>query len=429
MRVGRAANVRLARPEGKRVDEVIIVGAGLAGLSAARELTRHGRRVRVLEASDGVGGRVRTDVIDGYLCDRGFQVFLTSYPEARRQLNYDALNLGRFTPGSLIFDGDKLARFADPWRQPRHAVASVVSGVGSTLDKLRVAKLRRDAKAVRLRPEETLDIPAIDELRRRGFSDGMIETFLRPFLGGIFIDPTLQTSARMLMFVFGMFADGDAALPAAGMGAIPDQLAATLPPGCVRLNTLVAAIDDRGVTLDGGERFDADAVVLAVDEPAARKIRGQTGEPAGWKSTTVLYFTADTCPVGEATLVLNGTGRGRVNTVANLAAAQPAYAPNGRPLLACSLLGPQSAHTDALVTDTKSELATWFDSAPSWRFIHRCDVPYALPNQDADTARPPGVDAEGRVVACGDWRAFGSIHHAMSSGRDAAGAVLRMHDA
>ena len=424
MRVGRAANVRLARPEGKRVDEVIIVGAGLAGLSAARELTRHGRRVRVLEASDGVGGRVRTDVVDGFRCDRGFQVYLTSYPEARRQLNHATLKLGAFTPGSLVYDGERLARFADPLRQPQHAWATARSGVGTIGDKLRVAKLRRDAKRLRLRPDEVPDRSTLDDLRGRGFSGGMIRKFLRPFLGGIFIDPELETSARMLMFVFGMFAEGDASLPAGGMQAIPEQLAANLPAGSVRLNARVAAVDGGGVTLEGGERVEG-PVVVAVDEAAASRLVVGVDDPAGWRSTTVLYFTADACPVGEPTLVVNGSGRGRVNTVANLAAAQPAYSPDGRPLLACSLLGDQAPDTAALATETRAELSAWFGSASDWEFVHRCDVPMALPDQRAGTSRPPGVFEAAGAVVCGDWRAFGSIHHALVSGREAAGVVLR----
>ena len=416
-------------------EPVIIVGGGLAGLSAARELHRHGRRVTILEAGDAVGGRVQTDRVGGFLCDRGFQVYLTSYPEPRRQLNTTPLELGRFTAGALVFDGSRLVRFSDPLRHPREAWQSLTSGVGTWADKLRLLKLARDARDLALHPTAVPDRTTLAELSDRGFSDEVIRKFLRPFLGGIFLDAQLQTSARMLMFVFGMFAKGRAALPAGGMQAIPRQLADRLPQGTVRLKTSVAAIGPGGVTLPDGETV-AGRVVLAVDEPSARRLlngggpvdEGGPEAAAGaslGQSTTTLYFTADTCPIGEATLVLNGTGEGRVNTVASLTAAQPAYSRNGRPLLSCSLIGRQTDETDALAEAVRGELSAWFDGAKQWQFVHRCDVPYALPDQSAGTRRPPGIETREEAIVCGDWRSFGSIHHAMASGRAAAAAVLR----
>lgn len=406
---------------------VVVVGAGLAGLCCAGELERHGRKVLVLEASDAVGGRVRTDAVDGFLCDRGFQVFLTAYPEAKRCLNYDELQLGRMSSGSLIFDGQSLQRFADPWREPQHAIKSFAAPVGTLTDKLRVASLRRDAQKASRRPlVEQPDVSTADELRRRGFSEAMIDRFLRPFLGGIFIDPTLSTSARMLYFVFGMFADGHAALPAGGMEAIPRQLAAKLKDGTVRFNSPVAQVGETHATLGSGERVDAAVVVLATDAQAASRLLPDLPPPAAGPSTTSLYFTADRDPIGEPTLVLNGSGRGRVNTVVNLAAAAPSYSPNGSPLLSVALLEESLEADEELAESVLRELTSWFgEETLDWRFLKRTTVRHALPDQSRGTGRPLGNTVVNGVTICGDWRTFGSIHHAMVSGREAATSVLR----
>ena len=186
--------------------EVLIVGAGLAGLCCARALQKQGVDFLVLEAADGVGGRIRTDVVDGFRLDRGFQVFLTSYPEAKAVLDYDALDLKPFWPGALVRFRSKFHELADPGRRTFTAMNSVFSPIGSMADKLRVARLRartlRGSIEDRFRDPETT---SLQMLRDCGFSPSMIDRFFKPFLGGIFLDPELQTSSRMLSFLFRMF--------------------------------------------------------------------------------------------------------------------------------------------------------------------------------------------------------------------------------
>ncbi|MEM1063533.1 MAG: FAD-dependent oxidoreductase, partial [Planctomycetota bacterium] len=246
---------------------VVVVGAGVAGLTCAKVLHEAGVPVVVLEASDGVGGRVRTDEVDGFKLDRGFQVLLTAYPQAREHLDYEALDLRPFEPGSLIRvpDRDDFARLVDPWRRPKHTLATATAPVGSLLDKLRIALFRSDCgrraiDRIFASPEaksaETLGETA-------GFSPAMIDRFFRPFFGGIFLETKLATSDRMLRFVFKMFAEGYAALPAEGMGTIPRQLASRLPEGAVRLDSPVASLAGDHVVTSAGERLDAAAVVVA----------------------------------------------------------------------------------------------------------------------------------------------------------------------
>ncbi len=251
--------------------DVVIVGAGLAGLACALRLHEAGAGVRVLEASDGVGGRVRTDVVEGFRLDRGFQVLLTAYPETRRVLDYAALDLRPFLPGALVRRSSHFHELSDPWRRPERAWRSLTAGVGSLADRLRMARFRGRVRRGSLedlfrRPETS----AAERLHAEGFSAEMIDAFFRPFFGGVLLDRSLSASSRMLEFVFRMMAEGDVAIPAAGMGAIPEQMAGRLPAGTVRLGARVAAASAREVRLESGETVGADAVVIATEGPRPR---------------------------------------------------------------------------------------------------------------------------------------------------------------
>ncbi len=250
---------------------IIVIGAGLAGLTCAKCLYEAGQRVRVLEASDGAGGRVRTDVHkDGYRLDRGFQVLFTAYPAARRHLDIEGLKLRSFEPGALLVKDGKRYEIADPMRNPNKLLPGMLNPLISTADKLRVLRLVRQVTG--LSTAEifgTKDVPAgedettEDYLRDLGFSEeGFIDHFARPFYGGIFLDRSLRTSARMFKFTFKMLATGATILPAEGMQRIPDQLVAALPPNTVRYNARVAdlVIEEgkvRGVRLASGERLNS----------------------------------------------------------------------------------------------------------------------------------------------------------------------------
>ena len=232
---------------------VVVVGAGLAGLSCAVALHEAGVAVRVVEASDGVGGRVRTDHVDGYTLDRGFQVALTAYPEMHRQLDMDALDLRAFDPGALVWRDGKGSVVGDPFRRPGSTFATATAPIGSLFDKARIGLLRHRLRSVHpvqlLRGEDT---STRDALAGAGFSDTIVDRFFRPLVGGIQLDPELADSRRMFDIIFRMLADGDSAVPAAGMQAIPDQLAARLPADTIEFGARVLAATDRTVTVEGG---------------------------------------------------------------------------------------------------------------------------------------------------------------------------------
>jgi phytoene dehydrogenase-like protein len=409
-----------------RPSEVVVVGAGVAGLRCAGILAAGGMRVSVLEASDDVGGRIRTDVMDGFRLDRGFQVLLTAYTECREALDYDDLDLRAFYPGSLVFLGGRLRRMADPWRRPLHALASLTSPVGRLGDYLRVARLRRDVVADESDPlREGPRRSSLEALEARGFSEEMIDRFFRPFFGGVFLERELATSERMLRFLFRMFAVGDTALPSAGMSAIPSQLAAKLPPGTVRTATPVIEVSPGKVRVDGGEELTADAVVVAADGPGAASLL--TGlDVQAHNATTCLYFDAPAPPVREPLLVLDGEGAGPVNHLCVPSQVAPDYAPPGRALVSANVVGEVGREPD-LELRVRNQLRSWFGGkVDTWRHLRTYTIPHALPAFGPEGTRDPGDTVRWKpgVFVCGDHRENGSIQGAMVSGRRAAEAVL-----
>lgn len=405
------------------MSEVVIVGGGLAGLTCARRLQARGRACRVLEATDAVGGRVRTDRGEGFLFDRGFQVLLTAYPAARRWLDYEALALRRFTPGARVWCDGGLHALSDPNRDPAGLFATLQAPVGSLADKMKIATLRAEARRGALddlftRPETT----ALEALRAHGFSDVMIERFLRPWLGGIFLDESLSASSRMLMFVLRMFAEGDAAVPGVGMQAIPEQLVAGLAPGTVRVNAPVAAIGSGVVTLQSGERLAAEAVVVATDGAAAAQLLPAIPAPS-WRPVTCLYFAAPVSPLAAPVLALNGSGSGLVNNVAVMSDVAPGYAPAQQSLVSVSVLQPSGADDATVAAQVRAELEGWFGpGVKAWRWLRTYHVDRALPVRwPLDVGAPLAVSPG--VWVAGDFQATASIQGAMDSGERVADAV------
>lgn len=413
--------------------DIIIIGGGLAGLSCARHLHRHDQSFMLLEASDRVGGRVRTDTVDGFTLDRGFQVLLTAYPETQRAFDYDALDLRPFHDGALIRLDGQFHRISDPFRHPFSAPGTLIAPVGTLGDKVRVAQLRsrmkRDTLPTLFMRDETT---TIDALRHRwGFSDRMIDRFFRPFYGGIFFDRDLQTSSRMFEFVFKMFAEGQATLPAAGIEALPRQLAEDLPSEAVRLNTTVSAIEDQRVLLEDGSALEAEALVVATDAPTAQQLIGDV-HPTQGRSTTCLYYTAANSPVDEPILVLNGDGTGPINNLCVPSDVSPSYAPEGQALISVVVVGSPAASDEALEKQVRQQLTEWFGSQVElWDHLRTQRISYALPEQRPPFLSPPKRPARRRagLYVCGDHRRTASLNGALASGRDAAEAVLSDHSA
>ncbi|MGW1448714.1 NAD(P)/FAD-dependent oxidoreductase [Micromonospora sp. NPDC002411] len=401
--------------------DVVVVGGGLAGLAAARRLHRAGVPWRLLEASGRLGGRVATDVVDGYLIDRGFQVLNTAYPRLGTLLDTDRLDLRYFTSGVLVRKGDDLLRLVNPLREPTGAPGTALAGVGSLRDRLRFAALAAGCAAL---PAARLlaapETSAETALRRAGLSDAIIEELLRPFLSGVFIDRELATSSHVLAMVVRSFARGRIGLPAEGMAALPRAIAAPLPADLLDLDTPVAEVASGRVRTQAGD-IRCRAVVVAVDPPAAPALLPAV-TTVRMHSYTTYYHSAPEPPLTEPILLVDGDRREVVANTVVLSNAAPTYAPAGRHLIATSVVGPTAPPEPTI----RAELTRLYgQSTADWTHLTTVAVPQALPAAPPPQGRlrKPVSMGEGLFVA-GDHRDSPSIQGALASGWRAAGAVL-----
>ena len=399
-----------------------IVGAGLAGLAAAATLVDRGNDVTIFEASDGVGGRVRTDVVDGYQLDRGFQILLTAYPVAQRVFDYDALDLRRFHAGSFVQLDSGRVLVGDPLRRPGDLLPTIQAPVGSVVDKVRLLQWRRSVMSGSVddiwRRAECTTAARFSDLK---FSDDFVEQFLGPLFAGITLDPKLQITSRFTEFVFRMLSSGFGAVPLDGMGALGAQLAERVGEENIRLSTPVEAVTSGTVRTVGGEVVESDAVIVATDMDAAGELASTP--TYGWNGVTTHWFSSDVAPFDEPLLFLNGTREGPINNVAVMSNVSPRYAPAGKHLTAVSVPGPQDAGAD--LAAIRSQLRGWFGGAVSdWELLRSDVIAHAQP------AHLPGEDVPGKarvandVFVAGDHRYNASINGALHSGRSAARSAL-----
>jgi phytoene dehydrogenase-like protein len=409
--------------------QVIIVGAGLAGLACARQLQQAGRSFRVIEAADAVGGRIRTDRVDGFQLDRGFQVLLTAYPEVRQVLDLEALKLRPFLRGADVFCNGKFQRLADPIRHPLAALKLLSGRFLPWADQWRMLLLLKEMSRIHSIPTDIPEKETEDYLMENfHFSAVALERFFRPFFGGVFLEKDLRTSSRMFAFLFSMFLREGAAIPAAGIQAIPEQLAQNLPQGSILLNKPVQQVSSGQVTLATGEVLRADHIVLAVDEDAAYQLGVTSERPKPPRSVTCVYFQAAALParLQQRMLYLDGTGRGPVNNAAVLSAVAPEYAPPGRHLISTSIIGAPSGSD--LVECVQQQMQQWFGRcAAEWQPLRTYQIRHAQPEQrqlmladgPLETRLAPGL------YRCGDYVENVTINGALVSGRKAAEAILQ----
>ena len=408
--------------------DVVVVGAGLAGLAAARQLAIFGADVRVIEAADAVGGRVRTDRIDGFTLDRGFQLYNPAYPEAARVLDHKALDLQPLVRGVDIVRtgrrGRSVLHLADP-RSPRNWHPSTLAPSAGTI-KGKAAFAAYALKAARLHGnqfDQRPDEPAQVALARAGIDATMIDEVIKPFLTGVFLEPHLMTSRRFMDAVLASFVKGTPSLPSAGMQAIPEQLHAALPTGVVHLSTPAISVGADYVETHTG-RIEAAAVILATDAPNAAELLPEAAIPTGRNSVTTWYHAvpanelAEPLARGRSILTVDAQRRGPVINSVPLSYAVPTYSPAGMVLVSSSTLQVESE------VDVRSHLAYLYgvDTTP-WELLTHYTIPYALPSM-----RPPlhvsTPAPSGPVILAGDHTATASIQGAMVSGRRAADHAL-----
>lgn len=404
--------------------DVVIVGGGLAGLAAARRLDRAGVEWLLVEAADRIGGRVATDIIDGWRLDRGFQALNTAYPRVPALVDLAALDMRYFTSGVLVRRGGELLRLDNPLREPLAAAQSLTSGAGTLSDRLKFAALAtRCAGLPAAKLLDARETTTQEMLRRAGLSHRMIEEVLRPFLSGIFADRSLDTSSHVFAMMLRSFTRGRIGVPAAGMAALPAAVAGPLPYPQLLIGARTLSISPGMVVTEGGE-IRCRAVIVATDPATAATLLPQIPTPDMLGMTT-FYFGADRAPLTEPTLLLDGDRREIIANTVVVSNAAPEYAPGGRSLIAASVVG-ISAPSGASESVIRVELARMYGvPTDSWELLSVVCIPQALPSARVPQARlrKPVDLGEGLFVA-GDHRDSPSIQGALAGGWRTAGAVL-----
>lgn len=400
---------------------ITIIGAGISGLTTAVYLHKKGYKVQILEASDRAGGRIKTDLVNGFLLDRGFQVLLTEYPEAKALLNYEKLNLKKFLPGATVLYDDGQFEIADPFRRPSLLFSTLFAPVGSIKDKLNTfflknTLIKKTLPTIFKQPE----IQTVAKLKEYGFSDKMIARFFKPFFSGIFLENDLKTSSNMFDFVMKMFSEGDAAIPELGMEEIPKQLVQLLPNDCILYNHKVNAIDNLSISCENGSKFSADKIIIATEATGYAKNYIAETEQNSHQVTNV-YFEAKLPPTNKAVVILNAaTNKKWVNNLTVMSNVSGKYAPLGSVLISISLNGIPIENDVTLAQNMKNEVKKWFgNQVEDWNLLKTYRINYALPNQNSisNELDSSQFKINENLFICGDHLLNGSINAAMKSGR------------
>jgi phytoene dehydrogenase-like protein len=408
--------------------DVIIVGAGLAGLTCARRLMESGIAFVVLEADDRIGGRLKTDKIDGFLLNHGFQVLQTAYLEACLWLDFERLGLKFFAPGAIVRVTERFHHVSDPLRRTQDIWSTVTAPIGSLGDRLRIIRLDRKVCRENVsRLFQIPDMPAIDFLRAEGFSEKIIQRFFKPFFAGVCLDPEIKVSSRVFQYIFRIFATGGVALPSQGMESIARQLAEKIPDERIRTGARVESIREGSVRLASGEQINSPTIVLATEGPETSRLLEMEPSTAS-RGETCLYFAAKEPPLEKPYLILNGNATSWVNSLTIPSIVAPTYAPAGQHLISVVVLGHLDADDVSVETTVRKELTGWFGPMVNdWLLLKTYRVVHALPDQPPSMPNPTvaAVPIKPGIFVSGEFGSVPGIQWAMLSGRHAAEAVMQ----
>ncbi len=399
--------------------KIHIIGAGISGLVAAQVLENSGFHPVIIEATNRVGGRVKTDIVEGYQLDHGFQVLLTAYPAAQKYLNYETLDLQLFLSGATIFKNGKQETIGDPLRAISLLFSTIFSNVCTLADKIKVLKLnmllkKTSLKEIFSKPEKT----TYQYLTDFGFSKKMISEFFQPFFSGIFLENKLETSSRMFEFVYKMFGEGHAALPKAGIEAIPQQLGSNLKYTTFLMNTRVKSVSEKKIYLENGTILESDYTIIATE--ASGLVNEKQIPKTLWKSCDTLYFETDNRTISKPLIGLIPNEDTLINNIFYHTSLQSSLA-GAKELLSVTIVKQHNLTITDLKKQVEKELKDHCGIS-TLRFLKHYSIPKALP-QLTDLKyenEPKNTQFSETIFLAGDLQLNGSLNAAMLSG-EAAG--------
>ena len=394
-------------------NKITIIGAGISGLITAIELEKLGFSPIIIEASDCVGGRVKTDIVEGFQLDHGFQVLLEAYPKAKKYLNYKTLELQKLVPGAVIYKNGKTNLIGDPLRDFSLFVPTLLAKVGSIKDKLAIFKLNLELK------NKSIEAIFNDEqqstlqyLEDKGFSDRIIQNFFKPFFTGIFLETDLRTSSAMFQFTYKMFGEGLALIPKEGVQAIPNQLKSQLTKTVFKFNTKVKSVEEKRIILEDDSVISSDIIIIATD---ASRILGLE-KPIAWKSCDTLYFEVEQNTLKNPIIGLLADKDALINNIFYTTSIANNNISKEQ-LLSVTIVKNHNLDEADLISRIKTELKNKCGIITK-RFIKRYSIKKALP--DLEHLDYFGSDEKflfsDTIYLAGDTMLNGSLNAAMTSG-------------
>ncbi len=393
--------------------KITIIGAGISGLITAIELEKLGFNPTIIEASDRVGGRVKTDIVDGLQLDHGFQVLLEAYPQAKKYLNYKTLELQKLIPGAVIYKNGKTTLIGDPLRDFSLLLPTLVADVGSIKDKLAIFKLNLALKNKSLEAIfDSEQVSTLQYLKAKGFSDRIIQNFFKPFFSGIFLETDLRTSSAMFEFTYKMFGEGLAVIPKEGIQAIPNQLKSQLTKTVFRFNTKVKTVEEGRVVLEDGSDITSDIIIIATDPS---KLIGLE-KPISWKACDNLYFEVEQDSLKKPIIGLVADNDALINNIFFTTSIANNNTSKAQVLSVTVVKNHDLEETD-LINKVETELKNNCGIITK-RFIKRYIIKKALP--DLKHVEYNGSEAKFKfsdsIYLAGDTQLNGSLNAAMTSG-------------
>lgn len=404
--------------------KIHIIGAGVSGLIAAQILENFGYKPTIIEATDKVGGRVKSDIINGFTLDHGFQVMLEAYPLAKKYLDYEKLELQKLLPGALIFSNYKAQTIGDAFRNFSLLLPTIFSSVGSLKDKIKILKLnnflqKKSIKDIFTTEEKT----TLQYLKDYGFSDTIINSFFKPFFTGIFLEDKLETSSRMFEYVYKMFGEGLAVLPKNGIQAIPNQLKENLKNTTFIFNSKVATIKNDSIILENGNNMESHFTIVATE--ASALISNLKNQEVAWKSCDTLYFTSDSSSYQKALIGLIAEEKALINNIFYHTSVKTNN-PEKKHLLSVTVVKKHELNEKELVEKVTQELNKYC-SISNLTFLKRYTIKKALPNLNNLQYELSSTETKlkSTIFLAGDQLLNGSLNAAMLSGERAALGVIK----